>query len=112
MFSSMRVEDCLVGLPGYCKSLRGEGKREREGGEEGERGRGRGEEGERGRRREEEGEKRRGIGEGERGKGETKRERVECIHHTVLQVVLGRSLFHDFVERKPCNIVTIDLKEK
>lgn len=102
MFSSMRVEDCLVGLPGYCKSLRGGGKREREGGEEGERGRG----------REEEGEKRRRIGEGERGKGETKRERVECIHHTVLQVVLGRSLFHDFVERKPCNIVTIDLKEK
>lgn len=35
MFSSMRVEDCLVGLPGYCKSLRGEGKRE--GGEKGKR---------------------------------------------------------------------------
>ena len=55
MFSSMRVEDCLVGLPGYCKSLRGEGKRERE--REGKREREGGEEGKR--EKEEGGEKKR-----------------------------------------------------
>lgn len=62
MFSSMRVEDCLVGLPGYCKSLRGEGKRGRGRKRKGERRRGREKEGNRGRRerkgRDEEGESR------------------------------------------------------